>query len=91
MSQNDEYFLRPKTYSRVVNEVEAVEFKYDNRYIVAQWCGGVIDVSKNESPYLKIPSLYEPLTAELKQWVIRDEMGRYSVMDAKQFKEFYIF
>lgn len=83
-------------FRRKKNDLTAVRLTDENVRSVAKWCGGeaIPDTSsgyvRREGPLLKLPTLNEfPMDAYSGNWVVKDEDGRFSIMENKIFIEEY--
>lgn len=91
-TEDNTYNSSPRYFKRRKNEIEAIRVDEENVKTVAKWCGGeAIRFESNgyiraeHKAALRVPQLGEPLTVWLGEWLIKDEDGRYSVMDNKEF------
>ena len=90
--EDNTYKSNPRYFRRRKNQIEAVRVDEENVKDVAKWCGGEAlrvassgYIKAENQPALKVPSLGEPITVWLGEWLVKDEDGRYSVMDNREF------
>lgn len=90
--ESEEWSDNPQPFRRRKNEVDAIRINEANAKVVAKWCGGeAFRVTSNKyvenqtDPLLRVPTLEGPLSVYSGEWLVKDEDGRYSVMDNKSF------
>lgn len=97
---SDEVTERPSYFNRKINRVEAIRVTSSNVLEVARWTGGEVvksEASLNNQPsylaptgaILDIPSLDGALPVLHGEWVLKDEEGKFSVMENKRFQSEY--
>lgn len=79
-------------FRRKYNQVEGVRVTSDNVKDVAKWCGGDVvgqiqkdRYIKSHDVLLKVPTLSEPLEVYEGEWLLKNEEGKFLVMDNRDF------
>jgi hypothetical protein len=82
-----------KNFKTKVKVESAIKLTHDNLDDAADWCGGmVVSDSKASDPtdvyrYVKVPSIYGPLTAEIGSYIVKDDHGRFRIEVAEDYEE----